>query len=421
MNAALAAGQTQSFTYDAVGNRTNATINAASTSYTYPGTSHKLSSLSGATTRSFTYDNTGSVTASAAITYTYDGRGRMKQAGSTTYLVNGLGQRVKKAGAGEVYFAYDEAGHLIGEYDANGATIQETIWLGDIPVAVVKPNGGSFTVYYVWSDHLNTPRLITDASNNSRWEWGHNDPFGNNAANENPGGLGQFAFNLRFPGQYYDTETGLHYNYFRDYDPRIGRYLQSDPIGLRGGISTFAYVNSTPLTKIDLFGLWSGAAHDALIDAAFPGFSSEERAAIKQGSRWYDLTSQFAGDSYGHAMRAPGQSREDARRMACDFITKNLANFQNGKDLPTKWMRLGAFRALGRALHPVMDSSSPLHENWQVWEPRFLTDIHNPLAQQYQHGNNSLEDLGHLTPHLKNVTVERMRRALQTMDCSCLK
>jgi YD repeat-containing protein len=147
-SANLAAGQSQGFGYDANGNRTSSTINGASTVYTYPSTSHRLASLSGAQTRSFTYDNAGNTIATAGTTYVYDGRGRMKQAGATTYLVNGLGQRVKKSTAGlDTYFAYDEAGHLIGEYDTSGAPIEETLWLGDIPVAVVKPNATSFEVW----------------------------------------------------------------------------------------------------------------------------------------------------------------------------------------------------------------------------------------------------------------------------------
>ena len=127
LSANLAAGQTQSFTYDANGNRTNATINAASTTYTYPSTSHKLSSLSGATTRSFVYDNSGNITSSSGLTYTYDGLGRMKQAGTVTYGVNGLGQRVRKTSGSDTYFTYDEAGRLIGESDSTGAAIQETV------------------------------------------------------------------------------------------------------------------------------------------------------------------------------------------------------------------------------------------------------------------------------------------------------
>ena len=272
----LAAGQTQSFTYDANSNRTNGTVNAATTTYTYPSTNHKLSSLSGATTRSFTYDNAGNVTVSAGITYVHDGRGRMKQAGATTYLVNGLGQRVKKSGGTDTYFAYDEAGRLIGEYDTTGAPIQETIWLADLPIAVVKPNAPSgFTAFYVWADHLGTPRQITDTANVSRWEWAHNDPFGNNTPNENPAGAGAFSYNLRFPGQYFDTETGKHYNYFRDYDPAIGRYAQSDPIGLRGGLNTFGYVKSNPLARKDPKGLF----------VIHPSCSAAQRQQIENAQR----------------------------------------------------------------------------------------------------------------------------------------
>ncbi len=110
-------------------------------------------------------------------------------------------------------------------------------------------------VYYIYADHLNTPRVITDGTNKVVWRW-DSDPFGADAANEDPDGDGQkFRYNLRFPGQYYDRETGLHYNYFRDYDPSTGRYVQSDPIGLKGGINTYAYAGGDPVTSADLFGL----------------------------------------------------------------------------------------------------------------------------------------------------------------------
>ena len=87
------------------------------------------------------------------------------------------------------------------------------------------------------------------------WRWDQAEPFGNNPADENPSGLGAFDLPLRLPGQRYDSETGLHYNYFRDYDPSLGRYEESDPIGLRGGLNTYAYVSSSPLTFLDLQGL----------------------------------------------------------------------------------------------------------------------------------------------------------------------
>ena len=114
-------------------------------------------------------------------------------------------------------------------------------------------------VYYIQPDHLNTPRVITDSSNNVVWRWDNTEPFGNNVANENPSGLGTFTYNPRFPGQYFDRETNLHYNYYRDYDPSSGRYIEVDPLGLAGGsLSPYAYVDGNPLTGFDPLGLANG-------------------------------------------------------------------------------------------------------------------------------------------------------------------
>jgi RHS repeat-associated protein len=88
------------------------------------------------------------------------------------------------------------------------------------------------------------------------WEWKNADAFGNNLPDENPTGLATaFKYHLRFPGQYFDQETGTHYYYFRDYDPAIGRYVQSDPIGLMGGEVTYGYVFNSPITMVDPSGL----------------------------------------------------------------------------------------------------------------------------------------------------------------------
>ena len=104
-------------------------------------------------------------------------------------------------------------------------------------------------MYYVHSDHLGTPQVLTDKDQQVVWRRSQT-PFGETVEES-----GTVIQPLRFPGQYEDPETAFHYNYFRDYDPTIGRYIQSDPIGLEGGVNTYGYVTNNPLGLIDLFGL----------------------------------------------------------------------------------------------------------------------------------------------------------------------
>jgi len=87
------------------------------------------------------------------------------------------------------------------------------------------------------------------------WTW-NSDPFGTDAANPNPSGADPFAYNLRFPGQVFDGQAGLHQNYYRDYDPATGRYPASDPIGLAGGVNTYAYADESPMDSADPLGLF---------------------------------------------------------------------------------------------------------------------------------------------------------------------
>ncbi|UUZ56516.1 RHS repeat-associated core domain-containing protein [Massilia sp. H-1] len=168
------------------------------------------------------------------------------------YLRNGARQRVTKRSTdgSATHFVFDENGLLLAELDRAGATVTEHIWLAAQPVGVIV-NG---VAYYVFADHLNTPRLIADTADRARWRW-HSNPFGSTIPEENPSGLGKLVYGQRFPGQYYDAESGLHYNYFRDYDPQTGRYVESDPIGLRGGINTYGYVGGNPVSRIDPLGL----------------------------------------------------------------------------------------------------------------------------------------------------------------------
>jgi len=117
-------------------------------------------------------------------------------------------------------------------------------------------------VYYAYSDHLNAPRVIVNAAGDVRWRW-ISEPFGTTAAESIPNSLENLVVNLRFPGQYFDKESGLSYNYFRDYDGTTGRYVQSDPMGLSAGVNTYAYVESAPISATDPFGLMGGGGNHA--------------------------------------------------------------------------------------------------------------------------------------------------------------
>jgi RHS repeat-associated protein len=256
---------TTSYGYDADSNRSDTVTSAGTTTYHYPTTSNRLASLSGLTTQTESYDASGNQTGNGIVIYDYDARGRMSASVAsggitTSYGVNAFGERVRKTGSdvpngAANEYVYDEQGHLIGEYNSTGGIVNETVYLGDTPVAVLTGTGGA-TVYSVSADWLNSPHIIQNVSKQDVWTWDHY-AFGDNAANQNPASLGTFNYNLRFPGQYSDAETNLNYNINRDYNPALGRYIESDPIGLAAGINGWIYVNGNPLWAIDIFGLES--------------------------------------------------------------------------------------------------------------------------------------------------------------------
>lgn len=152
--------------------------------------------------------------------------------------------------------------HAPGIAVSAGQVLVRYIWQDDTPIAMVwprmtpgNPNAAVERIVYLHADHLNTPRRATDARGMVVWEWA-SDAFGATPPNEDSDRDGRrTVINLRFPGQYHDAESGLHYNWHRYYDPQVGRYTQSDPIGLEGGINTYAYAELNPLRLVDPLGL----------------------------------------------------------------------------------------------------------------------------------------------------------------------
>ena len=194
--------------------------------------------------------NAGAV--GSADSFIYGENNRLKEAGLggsplATYTYNGRGERVKKLGAATTYYYYDSNGQLIAELDGSGNTVREYVYLDGQPLALITNNN----IYTMHTDHLGTPQVITDNAQVIVWQADYK-PFGEATMTTE-----LVTNNLRFPGQYFDSETGLHYNYFRDYDPSTGRYIESDPIGLYGGSNTYTYANLNPIVNYDQFGLLS--------------------------------------------------------------------------------------------------------------------------------------------------------------------
>ena len=287
----------QSYTYDGAGNRSTQVVNGTTATYAYSPTANKITTITaGANTRTFSYVPTGQVSgdvrdASHDYTFVANDNGRNASValnGSTTgaYRYNAFEQRVQKiVGATTTQFVFDRFGHLLAEANATGVTQKEHLWLDGMPVGLVIVTGGSPTIYFIQTDQLGAPQKITNASAAIVWH-GAFDPFGNPiyavgggiwgtsvwnsfSWGGSGGGVwgtsvwGTFPWgfgadlslsNLRFPGQYADAETALNQNWFRDYDPTIGRYIQSDPIGVAAGPNTYAYASGNPLINSDPMG-----------------------------------------------------------------------------------------------------------------------------------------------------------------------
>lgn len=249
------------YAYDPNGNRTT---NGAGTTATYTANSDRLATLNGT---SVSLDAAGNLTSDGTNTYTWDAAGRLKTVSRSnrlwaTYFYDYKHRRSRKEttsrapqGAQTVIYHYDQNDRLIGETLADGTPIKTYVWHDEGLAAILNHATTPPTLLSLEMDHLGTPRVARTADGKVVWRW-DSDGYGTTLPNEDPDGNGiKTVINLRFPGQYYDVESGLHYNWHRYYSPKLGRYVQSDPIGIAGGINTYAYVAGNPISKIDPLGL----------------------------------------------------------------------------------------------------------------------------------------------------------------------
>ncbi len=285
------------YAYDATGNRLSFANAAGSTSYAYPATSHRLSQV-GNVARG--YDETGNAVSigGADRQFVYNDRNRMVQVkrsgvAAQNYAYNGKGERVRRwLGADSTVTAYDEAGRWLGDYDAVGLPRQQVIWMDDLPVGVVADG----VLHFIEPDHLGTPRSVIEAASDTPvWHWAlAGEAFGDSAPDQDPDKNGTaFVFDMRFAGQRFDAASGLNYNYFRDYDSGVGRYLQSDPIGLVGGMGTYAYVGGNSISLVDRFGLQA-----TTVDAYCARYGAAACAEVVSGGRAANLAPKALGTGF---------------------------------------------------------------------------------------------------------------------------
>ncbi|WP_306143126.1 RHS repeat-associated core domain-containing protein [Roseibium sp. MMSF_3412] len=284
--------------YDGVGNRTSRTL-VSDGSTTTEELFRELNSnrlqtvnVNGMTARSFTYDGAGNMltdAGSAGTTgYSYNHAGRLQSVtlgGVTTgtYTYNALGQLVSRTKqnitpSGTAHYIHDLNGNLIAETDGNGNTVREYVWIehrgtksapqatgAATPLAVVAGvDTASPAAYLVHGDHLERPVMMTAAIrppvSHAYIHWfAAYTPFGTLQQT-----MGVIDTDNRFPGQWYQLESGLHYNWHRHYDPTLGRYTQPDPLGLIDGPSRYAYARNNPTQLLDPKGEFAQGVGSAL-------------------------------------------------------------------------------------------------------------------------------------------------------------
>ena len=296
------------YTYDDVGNRLTRVLGDETETYSYLTGNNILDKITNAESTNYSYDANGNTTSIGEMVLSYNQNNRLIKVEKNsdilgTYVYNGMSQRIiKEASGARTIFHYDFDGNIIGESDPGGNFQKEYLYNGKNRIAMVDVASGE--IFYFLNDRLRTPQMLTDSSNTVVWEAIYK-PFGE--ANIHP--QSNVVNNFRFPGQYYDEETGLHYNYHRYYDPATGRYMTTDPLGLEGGLNLFTYVDNNPINFLDILGLAKYRVYWSVESVSYLGMGGAEIKGLviamnKNAQGLYDAI-EFKGLFLGVSVGSP--------------------------------------------------------------------------------------------------------------------
>jgi RHS repeat-associated protein len=271
-------------------------------------------------------------------------------------------------------------------------------------------------VYFYHTDAAGTPVAITDANGNVVWRADYK-PFG-----EVQSITGTIENNNQFIGKEKDKETGLHNVGVRQLKDEIGRFISPDPVGPVDPrtsktnenillnpqlLNKYSYSVNNPYRYLDPNGKWPEQVHNAIITSAFSGgkyrLSESARTALMRGSANADSREyQDTGHSYMHAMTAPGQSSQDAEKIMNNFIKQKVGEY---KTLMSQGNSDKAYEALGMAMHPLMDATSPSHEGMQTWN----SPLTHPI-EALEHRRGETSDVFNSNPDYLGKSTDVLRK-----------
>jgi RHS repeat-associated protein len=322
----------QSFDYDDRGNREDSSV---ATAYEYDDDNRMTSSPG----RTYQFDDDGNMTlvsdGTNAATLVWDNSNRLTQyvdglspsTPTTNYFYDPFGRRIRKrvdAGPnqGTTDFVWD-GDRLLAEYQGTVRNKRYEYGLGYAPIRV---DLGSGVMWDVHVDHLDTPKVLTNSSRAIAWRASY-EAFGK--SNVIVGAASEM--NIRFPGQYFDAETGLHYNRFRYYDPGVGRYISADPIGQDGGANLYTYAANNPVNSVDPTGEitvrdvanFSAGFGDSLL-LGIPGALRDDDGFVDPCSDAYDYGA-FASLAAGVARLGYAAAAKAASKLASSGAAASAA------------------------------------------------------------------------------------------------